>query len=43
MTRVSTTSVRQEGAWYAAQALDRDVTSQGESAEAAFSGSETSC
>ena len=42
MKRVSTISVCQEGAWYMTQALDRDVASQSESADAAFSGSATS-
>ena len=36
MKRVFTVSVRKEGAWYVAQALDPDVASQGESVEIAL-------
>ena len=36
MKRVFTVSVRKEGAWYVAQALDPDVASQGESVDAAL-------
>ena len=36
MKRIFTVSVRKEGAWYVAQALDPDVASQGESVDAAL-------
>ena len=36
MKRVFTVSVRKEGEWYVAQALDPDVASQGESVDAAL-------
>ena len=36
MKREITVSVRREGAWFVAQALDPDVASQGESVEAAL-------
>ena len=36
MKRIFTVSVRKEGEWYVAQALDPDVASQGESVDAAL-------
>ncbi len=36
MKRIFTVSVRKEGEWYVAQALDPDVASQGESIDAAL-------